>query len=86
MYKTGEDLELVKSIVVNDFRTVTEWFCVLNPRKCHYMCTGKTTESDIFESEGVCLENSKEEVILGIPIDNNLTFESHIKSIYRKAG
>ena len=50
------------------------------------MCIGKTTESDIFESEGVCLENSKEEVILGIPIDNNLTFESHIKSIYRKAG
>ena len=34
----------------------------------------------------MCLENSKEEVILGITIDNKLTFDSHIKSICRKAG
>ena len=34
----------------------------------------------------MCLENSKEEVILGITIDNKLTFDSHIKSMCRKAG
>ena len=33
----------------------------------------------------MCLENWKEEVILGITIDNKLTFDSHIKSICRKA-
>ena len=33
----------------------------------------------------MCLENSKE-VILGITIDNKLTFKSHIKSIFLKAG
>ena len=49
------------------------------------MCIGKNTESDIFEFENVCLENSKEEGILGITIDNKLTFDSHIKSICRKA-
>ena len=49
------------------------------------MCVGKNTESDIFKFENVCLENSKEEVILGITIDNKLTFDSHIKSICRKA-
>ena len=27
---------------------------------------GKNTESDIFKFENVCLENSKEDVILGI--------------------
>ena len=32
------------------------------------------------------LENCKEEVILGITIDNKLTFYSHIESICRKAG
>ena len=47
------------------------------------MCIGKNTESDIFKFENVCLENSKEEVILGITIDNKLTFDSHMKS---KAG
>ena len=34
----------------------------------------------------MCLENSKEEVILGITIDNKLIFDSHIKSMCRKAG
>ena len=50
------------------------------------MCIGKNTESDILKFENVCLEKDKEEVILGVTIDNNLTFNSHIKSICRKAG
>ena len=54
---------------------------IINPNKCHYMCIGKNTESDVFIFENVCLENSKEKVILGITIDNKLTFNSHIKSI-----
>ena len=33
----------------------------------------------------MCLENNKE-VILGITIDNKFTFNSHIKSIFLKAG
>ena len=32
------------------------------------------------------LENSKEEVILGITIEKKLTFDSHKKSLCRKAG
>ena len=32
------------------------------------------------------LENSKEEVVLGVTIDNNLTFDIHINNICRKAG
>ena len=50
------------------------------------MCIRKNTESDIFKFENVCVENSKEEVILGITIDSKLTFDSHIKRICRKAG
>ena len=50
------------------------------------MGSGKNTESDIFEFENACLENNKEEVILGITVDNKLTFDSHIKSIGRIAG
>ena len=34
----------------------------------------------------MCLENSKEEVTLGITIASKLTFDSHIKSTCRKAG
>ena len=32
----------------------------------------------------MCLENRKKELILGITIDNELTFDSHIKSASRK--
>ena len=47
----------------------------------------KNTESYVFIFENVYLENSKEEAILGISIDNKLTFDNNnIKSICRKAG
>ena len=39
-----------------------------------------------FEFDNLLLENSKEEVVLGITIDNKLTFDSYIKIICRKAG
>ena len=70
LYYTSKDLEQVKSILVIYFRTLTEWFyenfMILNPNKCHYMCIGKNTESDISKFQNMCLENSKVEEILGI--------------------
>ena len=49
------------------------------------MCISRNTENDTFEFEIASL-NSKEEVVLGVTINNKLTFDSHIKSICRKAG
>ena len=44
LYNTGKALELVKSVLVNDFRAVKEWFhenfMILNLNKYHYMCNG----------------------------------------------
>ena len=53
-----------------------------------YFCDGKNTEIDIFKFQNLCLENSKEELISGITIDNSFdnTFDSHIKRMCRKAG
>ena len=55
LYNTGKYLELVKSVLVNDFKAVTErfykTFMILNPNKCHYMCIGRNTESDMFKTE-----------------------------------
>ena len=50
------------------------------------MCIGTNTENDKFEFDNLLLENSKEEVVLGVTIDNKLTFHSHNKNICRKAG
>ena len=42
------------------------------------MCIRKNTESETFKFKNVCLENSKEEVILGITIDSKFTFKKHL--------
>ena len=46
----------------------------------------KNTKGDKFKFDNVCFDYSKEEVSLGITIDNKFTFDSHIKSICQKAG
>ena len=50
------------------------------------MCLGKNKENDAFNFRNISLNNSKEEVILGLPIDNKLSFDNHIKKICRKAS
>ena len=61
-------------------------FRKLHGIKPKYMCIGRNTENGKFEFDNLLLENSKEEVVLGVTIDNKLTFDSHIKNICRKAG
>ena len=50
------------------------------------ICIGRKTENDKFEFGALLLENSQEEVVLGVTIDNKLTFDSLIKNICRKAS
>ena len=47
---------------------------------------GRNTENDKFEFGNWILENSKEEVVLGVTIDNKLIFDSHIKNICIKTS
>ena len=44
------------------------------------------TENDKSAFDNLFFENSKEEVLLGITVDNKLTFNSHIKNICFKKG
>ena len=50
------------------------------------MYFGKNSNTDNFLFDNLYLNNSNEEVILDITIDNKLTFDSHIKNICKKAG
>ena len=59
---------------------------VLNPGKSH-MCLGKNLDDDeVLNFNNLTVKSSKEVEIFGVKIDNNLNFNNHIKSIYRKAG
>ena len=67
----------------------TNWFyenfMVLNSNKCHFMCIGRDGENETFNFKDVCYKNSREEVILGITIDNKLNFDGHIRKICKKS-
>ena len=73
-----------------DFKVVTDWFfenyMTLNPTKCHYMSLGKNKENNTFNFGNISLKNSKEEVILGLAIDNKLSFDNHVKNVCRKGS
>ena len=50
------------------------------------MCLGKNKENDTFNFGNISLKNSKEEMILGLTIDNKLSFDNLVKKICRKAS
>ena len=55
---------------------------VLDAGKCHFMCPDENTENEIFIFKDISRNNSKEEEILGVIIDNRLTFSSHIRELF----
>ena len=79
-YSISNDKEKTKRAFIKDFQTVINWFyenyVILNAGKCHYMCMGK----DVGENKTLQISiqqkmnNSKEVEILGIQIDQKLSF------------
>ena len=91
LYSTGNNTELAKMDLQTDFRAITNWFfendMILNSEKCHYMSIRRNCADDIFIHNGKeARRNSKEETILGVIIDNKLTFDSHLNRMCKKAS
>ena len=59
---------------------------VLNSGNCHFMCLGNNTESETYFFNNTEMKNSSEEKILGITIDKELNFKSHVKKLGKKAS
>ena len=89
-YAAGFNLEEVKNCLSTDFEGIAKWFhenhMTLNAGKCHFMCFGKDTGNETFIFKGLVMKNSKEQKILGIIIDNKLTFKSNIKNLCKKVS
>ena len=58
---------------------------VLNPDKCDFMVLGDSNCTCNFTCNGITIENSKEEKVLGITNDK-LKFTSHLGNIIKKAN
>ena len=61
-------------------------YMVLNAGKCHFMCLVNNTENGTFLFHNILTENSKEQKIIGVIIDNELNFKSHISELCEKPG
>ena len=75
-----KELDIIKEKLRKDFKVVTDCFfenyMSLNPTKFHYMCLVRNKENDTFNFDNESLNNSKEEVILSLTIDNQLSFDN----------
>ena len=60
---------------------------VLNTEKSHFMCIGQQIDdAETLNFNNFVMKNSKKVEILGITLDRNMNFHTHIKNICRKAG
>ena len=89
LYSIGKELNIIKEKLRKDFKVVIDWlfeiYMSLNPTKYHYVYLGKSKENDTFNFGNISLKISKE-VILGLTIDNKLSFDNRVKEICRKAS
>ena len=91
LFSMGKNKDQVKTFLSSDFKIINNWFyenfMVLNPEKSHFMCIGqKIDDAETLNFNNFVIKNSKEVEILGITLDRNMNFHTHIKNICRKAG
>ena len=54
---------------------------VLNSDKCHFMSLGQNAVNETFVYDNIEMKNNKEEKILGVIIDSEIKFKSHLKNM-----
>ena len=57
-----------------------------NPDKYQAMVLGKTEDKLNFKSADIDIKTTEKTCLLGVVLDNELTFEDHISSICRKVS
>ena len=89
LYYCGGTTENVLKSLQSDLKIVLRWFrnnqTIANPGKFQYRLLGKHKPLKI-EAEGFHLESAKSVKLLGIIIDHNLTFDTHLSSICKPAN
>ena len=88
MYSSDKNANIVVSRLRHDLAIISEWFyenyMVLNADKCHSVTVGFNESFPDFSFNYTTVGNVTEENILGIVIDNNLNFKSHLKNNVQK--
>ena len=81
-------LETVLTDIEQGFDILLKWFkdnlLKANPEKCHLLVN--TKEKRHLNTREIEISNNKCQKILGIKIDCKLMFDSHVKSVCKKAS
>ena len=91
LYSVGKNIENVISDLKTDLIGVMEWFKInsfkANPGKFQFMVLGYKDERYFnIHINNVQIKNSNTVTLLGIIIDKNLTFKTHISELCRRAS
>ena len=92
IYTCDKNLDSVSiARLENDSNTIIQWFAdssmKLNTDKCHLMVLGRNSNQQVTVKVGnSVIENTEEEKLLGVVIDKQLNFETHITKLCQKAG
>ena len=90
LYTSGNDANAVINKLKQDFSKIFKWFyenfMIVNPDKCYFLPLGFQDAQPNFSYDNITIKNVSGKKILGITIDNKLTFKSHSKIICKKAN
>ena len=87
-YVCLEDIDLIIEKLEVKANDIFQWFnenaMKANADKCHLLIT--TNEERNISIEGEKIQNSKSKKLLGVTIDNKLSFTEHVNKIFDKAS
>ena len=90
LYKSVKNKQQIKNDLEMHFMILHKWFnenhMVLKPGKCHYIAIGDNDPSRKIILNNNEIASSNEQKLLGILSDSKLNFDSHITSLWKKAG
>ena len=91
IYKCDADLKVVLEDLQYDMKILLNWFKVNsmkpNPKKFQFMILGKTKRLPVtLNVNTIKIKESQSVVLLGLTIDNQLTFKDHIETLCRNAS
>ena len=90
LYTSGNDANAVINKLKQDFSKIFKWFyenfVILNPDIYYFLTLPFQDTKPNFSHDNLIIKNVSEKNILGITVDNKLTFKSHLKNICKKAN
>ena len=87
-YSAGKSAKFVVNNLEQSSTILFKWlnnnYMKVNTGKSHLLLSGNSTATTTIDNSYI--ESENEQVLLGIRIDSNVTFENHINSICKKAS